>query len=80
MHVKLAGSVRSSFRITVKLQIVSLSSDLNTVPLCLRSPLFFFFLVVLCHRVFCLQGVKAHGSATLSTRRQLSECLCSALT
>lgn len=27
-------------------------------------------------RVFCFQGIKAHGSATLSSRRQLSECRC----
>lgn len=47
MHIKLAGSVRGSFRIAVKLKTMFPSSDLNTIPLCLRPLLlllFFFFL------------------------------------
>lgn len=34
----------------------------------------------LCQHVFCFQGIKAHGSASLSSRRQLSEWLCSDIT
>lgn len=41
------------------------------------SPSLFFIGCFLCQHVFCFQGIKAHGSATLSSRRQLSECLCS---
>ena len=48
-------------------------------------PLFFIYFFIsigwsMCHHVFCFQGIKAHGSATLSSRRQLSECLCSDIT
>lgn len=42
--------------------------------------IFFLFLFdghTLCQPVLCFQGIKAHGSASLSSRRLLSECLCS---
>lgn len=52
-----------------------------TIPLCLR-PLFLNFIIghSLCQHVFYFQGIKAHGSATLSSRKQLSEWLCSDIT
>lgn len=45
------------------------------------SPPFYSFIgCCLCHHVFCFQGIKAHGSASLSSRRPLSECVCSDIT
>lgn len=57
---------------------IAFSSALTTIPS--LSPFFFFFFSdghTLCQPVLCFQGIKAHGSASLSSRRLLSECLCS---
>lgn len=78
-----AGSVGGQFMIAVKYTKVKYCFLLwsNNNPSLSPSPLFFFFIgCSLCQHVFCFQGIKAHGSATLSSRRQLSECLCSDIT
>lgn len=48
-----------------------------TIPSLSPSFLFFFDGHTLCQPVLCFQGIRAHGSASLSSRRLLSECLCS---
>lgn len=56
---------------------IAFSSALTTIPS--LSPSFFFLFVfdgqTLCQPVLCFQGIRAHGSASLSSRRLLSECL-----
>lgn len=81
----MASSVGGQILITVEFKLLLLIYLTKKIPLCLT--LFFYFIYLLffpfgcsvCHHVFCFQGIKAHGSATLSSRRQLRECLCSAI-
>lgn len=74
-HAVLGVDLWLLWRVATKVKYCFLLCFYNNNPsLSQSSPLFIG--CSFSQHVFCFQGIKAHGSATLSSRRQLSECQC----